>query len=261
MKILACVGSYRKNGNTNRAVGMILDQLSELAAQNNDTVETEIVYLGHEEIRMCRGCRVCFDKGETYCPHKDGLQAIVGKMSEADGIVVATPVYVNDVNGIVKNWIDRLAYVCHRPEFAGKYAYLVATAGDGPTNHALRTLNKALLTWGFFIVGKVGLKTGAWMSEAEMKAHFRKKVDRSAKSFFEAIRKRKAYRPSFLSLMTFKIQQRYWQRATQDSIDHDYWRARGWTEPQREFYIQHETGRINVAVARLAGAVLGRFVT
>ena len=50
-------------------------------------------------------------------------------MDAADGIIFASPVYVNDVSGIAKTWIDRLAYVCHRPAFAGKCAYLIATVG------------------------------------------------------------------------------------------------------------------------------------
>ena len=137
MRILACIGSYRQNGNTAQVVGLIEACLHALAARNNETLEMEALYLGHEEIRMCRGCRVCFDEGEEKCPLEDGMQAIKTKMSEADGLLVASPVYVNDVSGAMKNWMDRLAYVCHRPEFAGKCAYLVATVGDGPTAHLL----------------------------------------------------------------------------------------------------------------------------
>ena len=71
-------------------------------------------------------------------------QNLFAKMQSADGLIVAIPVYVNDVSGIVKNWIDRLAFVCHRPEFAGKSAFLISTVGLGPTSHALQTLRFAL---------------------------------------------------------------------------------------------------------------------
>ena len=116
MKILTCVGSYRKNGNTARVVGLIEEQLQKVAAHNNEALEIETVYLGHHDIGICRGCRVCFDKGEEQCPLSDDLLAIKSKIKESDGIIIASPVYVNDVNGIVKNWIDRLAHVCHRPD-------------------------------------------------------------------------------------------------------------------------------------------------
>jgi multimeric flavodoxin WrbA len=261
MKILTCVGSYRVHGNTAQLVNLIEEGLHQVATRSNETLEIERVYLGHQDIRPCRGCRVCFDVGEKACPLKDDLLALKAKMVEADGIVIASPVYVNDVSGMVKNWIDRLAFVCHRPEFADKTAYLVATVGSGPTNHALGTLNIALQTWGFHVVGQMGFKMGALMKQDETEARFREKAERIARKFFYAIRDRQAAKPSFFSLMAFKIRQRYWQRAVQDSIDLEYWKNRGWTEPHRDFYVPHQANRVKVATARLAGAVIGRFVT
>ncbi|NDJ36042.1 MAG: flavodoxin family protein [Chloroflexi bacterium] len=58
-----------------------------------------------------------------------GAQVDRLNLSAADLLIVATPVYVNDVNDLVKTWIDRLAFVCHRPEFADRSAYLLATEG------------------------------------------------------------------------------------------------------------------------------------
>lgn len=77
-------------------------------------------------------------------------------MKAADAIILASPVYVDDVSGITKNWIDRLAHVCHRPEFYGKYAYLLSTTGASSTRHTLRTMN-APMYWGFTIIGRAGL--------------------------------------------------------------------------------------------------------
>jgi hypothetical protein len=182
-------------------------------------------------------------------------------MAEADGIIISSPVYVNDVTGIVKNWIDRLAFVNHRPEFAGKCAYLVTTVGDGPTRHALRTLNLAMSQWGFYIVGQAGFKTGALMDKKELKAHYEQKAARIARGLFYAIQERRFTKPSFISLMTFKVQQRYWQRTVGESIDYAYWKSRGWTEPHCEFYIQTRVNAVKVAFARLSGAVIARFVT
>lgn len=261
MKILACVGSCRKKGNTARVVELIAEQLRAEAARQREALEMETVYLGQQDIRPCRGCRVCFDQGEDRCPLKDDLPAIKSKMKEADGIIVASPVYVNDVSGTVKNWLDRLAHVCHRPEFAGKCAYLVATVGNGPTRHALRTLSMALSSWGFHVAGQSGFKTGAWMQQDELIARYQGQTEKIAHSFFHATHKQKFSRPSFVALMTFKIQQRYWQQAVEESVDYAYWKGQGWTEPQREFYIPHQANPVKVACARLTGAAIARFVT
>ena len=192
---------------------------------------------------------------------QDSLQAIKTRMSQADGLIVASPVYVNDVSGATKNWMDRLAYVCHRPEFAGKCAYLLATVGQGPTTHALRTLRMALGMWGCHIVGQAGLKTGALMDANAMESRYRPVTNRIAQDLFVAVHEKRFAKPSLLSLMTFKIQQRYWQRTTEDSIDSEYWRTRGWTEPGQEFYVHHSAGRAKVVSARIAGGILARFVT
>ncbi|MDR3574016.1 MAG: flavodoxin family protein [Anaerolineaceae bacterium] len=261
MKILALVGSYRKNGNTAQIVGLIRDHLDRLAASANQTIEVETVFLGHQQIGLCRGCRVCFDQGEEKCPQKDDLPLINAKMKQADGLLVASPVYVDDVSGTVKNWIDRLAYNCHRPGFAGKSAYLVVTVGSTPTGNALRTLRTALSTWGCHIVGLSGFKTGALMKPAEINARFQKQTEEIARKFYQDIQMQKYTRPSFLSLMMFKIQQWSWaRRALEDTVDVRYWKELGWFEPDCDFYIPHRASRVKVLLARLTGAVIARFV-
>jgi multimeric flavodoxin WrbA len=260
MKIIACVGSYRKRGNTARIVNLIAERVQEIAVRQNQTVEFETVHLAHQEIGLCRGCRVCFDQGEERCPLRDDLLAIRAKMQGADGLIIAAPVYVNDVNGVVKNWIDRLAFVCHRPEFAGKAAYLVVTVADSPTGHALRTMQVALQTWGYYVVGKAGFKMGALMDQDQMVARYKLRAERIAEDLFNSVATRRCREPSFFSLMTFKIMQLARQRNPDGSIDYAYWKSRGWTDPAREFFIPHQAGHIKVALARLAGALLALFV-
>ncbi len=261
MRILSIVGSYRKRGNTARIVGLIAEQLQTAAASTGEPLEIETVYLGHHDIRLCRGCRVCFDRGEKQCPLKDDLLAIKARMQAADGLIVASPVYVDDVSGTTKNWIDRLAHVCHRPEFAGKAAYLVVTTGSSPTGHAIRTLRTAMLTWGFYVAGEAGFKTGALMPQEEIKARYRHQATKIAAKLLDTIGQRRFARPTFLSLMTFRIQQRAYQRFDKDSIDFKYWQNQGWLEPRREFYIDHKANRLKVASARLVGAAIARFVS
>ena len=161
MKILVCIGSGRKNGNTDQFIGLAREELERLASQHGQPLEIETLYLGQLDLQMCRGCRVCFDAGETKCPLRDDLLDVKAKMKAADGLLVGSPVYVNDVSALTKNWIDRLAHVCHRPEFGGKSAYLVATVGSTPTWHSLQSMQVALSTWGYQIAGMSGIKTGA----------------------------------------------------------------------------------------------------
>ncbi len=261
MKILALMSSYRTHGNTAAIVEMVAAHLQSLAARHGEPLEYEMLPLGHADLQPCHGCRVCFDRGEAECPLHDDLVGIKARMQAADGLLVASPIYVNDVNGIAKNWIDRLAHVCHRPEFATQCAYVVTTVGGGPTSHALRTLRMALMTWGYCVVGQAGFRMGALMKREQAEALFQDAAARIAQQLYDALRERRFARPSFLSLMMFRIQQRAWQGVADGSIDHRYWADHGWLEPDCEFYIPHRAGRLKVALARVVGDVISRFVT
>lgn len=261
MKILALNGSYRTNGNTARVLNLIEEQLRLKADRVGETLDFEKMDLGKLNIQMCRGCRICFDRGEEQCPLKDDLLMVKAKIKQADGVIVASPVYVNDVNGITKNWIDRMAHVCHRPEFAGKCVYLLATVADGPTSHALTTLNLALRTWGFYLVGQTGFKTGALMKRQEIQSCYENRIKEISQNLFHSISKKQFTQPSFLSLMTFRIQQRAWQRHADDSLDYQYWKNQGWVDERCHFYISHHSNRIKVGLARLVGSWMAPFVS
>lgn len=161
MNILALIGSYRKQGNTARIVELIAARMQALAAQDATPLEFETLFLSDLDLLPCRGCRACFDRGEAACPLHDDVPRLRAKMGAADALLLASPVYVDDVSGLIKIWMDRLAYLCHRPALAGKAAYLLATVGGSATSHALRTMSAGVLTWGYHLVGQTGLKMGA----------------------------------------------------------------------------------------------------
>jgi multimeric flavodoxin WrbA len=260
MKILLLMGSFRKNGNTAQITSLIATQLKAITEERTVPLEMETVELGHQNIGLCRGCRACFDLGEDKCPLKDDLLPIKEKIRWADGVIIASPIYVDDINGITKNWIDRMAHVCHRPEFAGKTAYLVTTVGSSPSNHSLQSLFLAFLTWGFFISGKSGFKTGAKMEASEINTRFTKQAEKIARKIINDIQRNKGASPSFVSLMMFKIYQQVW-RTKGDTLDSRYWHGNGWTNPKVEFYIPHRSNPLIVFLARLTGGMIARFVS
>jgi multimeric flavodoxin WrbA len=260
MYILAIVGSQRKMGNTARLVQMIGAELGALAGRAGQPLTFETLYLGDLDIHPCRGCRSCFDRGEERCPlHKDDIPLIRAKMDAADGLLLASPVYMDDVSGLTKTWIDRLSYVSHRPAFGDKCAYPIATVGGSSTSHTLRTMNAALLTWGYHLVGRAGFKMGALTASDKM-VRYERQAARVAEALFRAVAEQHALRPSFVSLLAFKVQQLAWQREPPGSVDHTYWLAQGWLDPACTFYMAHHSHPVKVTLARLVGAVIARFM-
>jgi len=261
MKILVLMGSYRRNGNTDQITGLLKEHLQNEAQQQQMPLEIETVYLGQQDLQFCRGCRICYNRGEEKCPIQDDLLSIKAKIQAADGVIMASPVYVDDVSGITKTFIDRLCHVCHRPQFAGKVAYLVATTGGTRTGKTLDTMKLALRTWGFHVVGQSGFAMGALMKREETRAKFDTQAVRAAHVFFQAIQRRVYHQPAFYSLMVFKIQQMSWQaKGKPDTLDYHFWEQQGWLDSKRTFYIQHEANGVKVALARFVGVVIGKIM-
>lgn len=98
MKILGIVGSQRKGGNTEFSVRTSLKAAEKMGA------ETEIIFLADYNIHPCDGCGVC--KKET-CHINDGMNELLLKVSAADAIIIASPVYYGGISGGLKCFLDR----------------------------------------------------------------------------------------------------------------------------------------------------------
>lgn len=261
MKIISLVSSYRVNGNTNRVVSLIEKQLLSIADEENITLEIEKIQLSNLEIKTCCGCRACFNRGEEKCPLNDDLLTTWEKIHKADGILAASPVYVEDVNGIMKNWIDRMAFNCHRPPFAGKAAYIVTTSGGGSSNHAINTIKTAFTTWGIKIIGSSKFRTGGLMDSDEIESRYSSEIKKVAKVLFKTIKDNSVKKPSLYSLIAFKVQQEHWQKSTkyQDTVDYKYWQRNGWLQNDCNYYISNKANFLNIKLARLIGSFVSIF--
>ena len=262
MKILSIVSSFRTDGNTSRTASLMEEQLQKAAAQCHISLEIERIFLGRLDVRTCRGCRLCFDKGEDFCPLKDDLLPIRDRMLEADGYLILSPVYVEDVNGILKNWIDRMAFVCHRPALAGKCAFLITTSGGGSTSHALRTMSTALHAWGCRVAGRAKFRTGALTGREDIQSKNGKAIHRAARVFFDDLMRGSDADPGWYSLIAFRVQQIGRARQEQkrsNPYDYQYWKGKGWLEPECAYYIPLKRGAWKIWPARLIGGRAARF--
>lgn len=96
--ILGIGGSPRKNGNT--------DILMEEIMKGARGAHSEIIQLRDHEKNQCTGCENC--RVGNCSIYDDGLKETIAKMSEADGLVIGTPVYMYNVTGLTKIFLDRL---------------------------------------------------------------------------------------------------------------------------------------------------------
>jgi len=244
MKVLFVLGSGRQDGNTARALGIFREKLERASSDAGVALEVETVHLGQADISACRGCRACFDHGEDRCPLKDGLLPLKDRILAADALVIGSPVYVEDVSGLVKNLIDRLAFFTHRPALYGKCVWLLTTSGSRSTKRSLRTMTMALTTWGAKVLGGNTLFLGALTRKEEVAEKYGETLGRAANGLLHALRTRSAEKPTLFSLVAFRVQRNAWQKLAADSLDHRYWQGKGWLEKGCGYYMPYRTGAL-----------------
>jgi multimeric flavodoxin WrbA len=107
MKIIAINGSPRKNWNT----ATLLEKTLEGAASNG--AETELIHLYDLNYKGCVSCFACKLKGgKSYgkCAVKDGLAPVFKKIEAADALVFGSPVYLGNVTGEMRSFLERLVF-------------------------------------------------------------------------------------------------------------------------------------------------------
>ena len=94
MKVIAINGSPHSEGNTFQ----LLRTAADVLAQHG--IETEIVQVGHLTLAGCQSCGGCAARHDGRCAlPDDGLNAILAKMGQADGILLGSPVHYAGISG------------------------------------------------------------------------------------------------------------------------------------------------------------------
>ena len=147
VKVLGIVGSPRKNGNTEFLVSHALKAIAE------EGLETELIPLAGLEIEPCTACMAC--QKEERCSIEDDLFPIYLKMKEADGIIIASPVYYGSATALVKALMERSGHISrHNGEpFSHKVGGPIVVARRAGQNFTLAQLTFWFQILGFFIPG------------------------------------------------------------------------------------------------------------
>ena len=93
-------------------------------------VKQDIIHLCDLKIKFCRHCEACHKK-ILACPIKDDVRYCLEKVLDADGIILATPNYINHITGSMKALLDRSSHFIHCKRLLGKYIAGVVSSGSG----------------------------------------------------------------------------------------------------------------------------------
>ena len=100
MNILILSGSPRKGGNTD----LLVEAFVKGASQKH---HVEVMSVLDYKVNPCMGCNACFKSKDNTCAQKDDMAIIYEKMSQADMLVIASPVYFYGLSAQLKAVIDR----------------------------------------------------------------------------------------------------------------------------------------------------------
>ncbi len=143
MRVVGIAGSLRAKSNTLQYVNTALNVF------DRNGLETELISLRGKELKPCNGCYDCVKKG--YCTiEEDDFADILGKMREAQGIILGSPVYLSSVVPQMMSLLARATFVAYWNDkfFSGKVGGPITVARRAGHNVAF----SQLLLW-FFING------------------------------------------------------------------------------------------------------------
>jgi len=156
-KILVVQGSPRKNGNSMALAEQIVKGAESVGAA------AERVYLHDQNISACQACYACQRPDSSGCAIDDEMQPIYKKLIDADGWIIASPVYWFTMSAQTKLFMDRALFALFgykKDALAGKRIAIAMSYGDtdafnsGCVN-ALRTFQDAFKYAGANLVGMV----------------------------------------------------------------------------------------------------------
>lgn len=146
MKVIAFNGSARKDGNTAIMIKHVFKELEK------EGIKTELVQLAGEKIQGCIACYKCFSAKNKRCAVTDDIvNECIGKMEQAEGIILGSPTYFADCTAQIKALIERAGFVskANGEMFKRKIGAAVVAVRRSGAIHAFDTLNH------FFTIGQM----------------------------------------------------------------------------------------------------------
>jgi len=146
MKIVGIVGSPRLGGNTETLTQIALEEAQK------EGLKTELIRLADKRIEPCDGCRSCRTTGK--CHIKDDFEPVYAKMVEADGIILASPVYFGAATPQMVSLISRCyAYRGGKQPLENKVGGPIVVARRAGHNFTLAQLMFFFMISGMIVPG------------------------------------------------------------------------------------------------------------
>lgn len=160
INLLAISGSPVRNGNTEALLKEALH-----VAETDPAIRTVSFYLSHLQINGCQHCNWCIknQSPEKFCNISDGMDEIYPAFLKADLVLLATPVHIGRMSGLLANMLDRLRPFVYGNLYRGKLkdkvgiSIILAFLRHGGLETTWQILNNSFALFQMIPVGRGGL--------------------------------------------------------------------------------------------------------
>jgi multimeric flavodoxin WrbA len=251
MKVLAVMGSPRK-GNSYKLTLLIEEKL-----KNKVEIDFEYLFLKDTYLANCIGCHMCIKKGEKFCPLSDDRDLILKKMEEADGVIFVSPVYMFTITALMKNFVDHLAFLVHRPRFFKKPAMIFIHRGD-MFKDSIGYMERVARSWGFSVVARLGIPDPDDLTPTSKKKSL-KSLEEETDKFLKSLESGNLPSPSLYDLIGFRVWKINALALKKDfPADYQYWEEHGLFD--KDYYYQSPINPLKKAIARLLEPLVRMFL-
>jgi len=160
IQVLGIAGSPVKEGNTEALLKEALKVVS-----SDPEIQTEVIHLSGLKIEGCTHCNWCIKNqtSEKFCALSDGMDEIYPALLRADALILASPVHIGRMSGLMADVIDRMRVFvygnAHRGKLTDKVgaALVVGFLRHGGLEMTLNILNSTFAVFGIISVGRGGM--------------------------------------------------------------------------------------------------------
>jgi multimeric flavodoxin WrbA len=166
IRVVAFNGSSRKDGNTAILLNLVLDELKK------EDIETELIQLAGETLSGCIACYRCRENKDQKCAvMNDRVNEYIGKMRQAQGILLGSPTYISDMTANMKALIERSTFVSRRngDMFKRKVGAAIISVRRAGSTHVLSSINYFFLINQMIIPGSSYWNMGIGRNPGEVK--------------------------------------------------------------------------------------------
>lgn len=181
MKIVAILGSPHTHGNGSFALNTFLAAAQKKGAEY---VKYELCKLN---IKNCLGCRKCIEN-HGVCVIKDDFTKIFEQIKSADLVIISSPIYINQINGYTKTFLDRcypLTDEKHTPRFGKRKLIMLWTYGVPIPfifSKYIKNTGKSLKAMGLIIQKNIIIHGCTTITKVENDEKLQKKISKLGES-------------------------------------------------------------------------------